>query len=177
MNKVVFLDRDGTIIADKHYLSDPAGVELLPNAALGLQSMKEQGFSLVIVSNQSGIGRGYFSNHDLMACMDRLEELLKPYDVTFDAVLYCPHAPEEECTCRKPLTGMVTESSVSFDPARSAVVGDKACDVNLGKALNCDGILVRTGKGAAEEAKNSCSPHFIGDDLLAVADYLRNNKK
>ena len=176
MRKIAFLDRDGTIIIDKHYLSDPNGVELLPNAAEGLKKMVECGYELVIVSNQSGIGRGYFTEADLQACMDKLEELLHPFGVTFAKVLFCPHAPDEDCNCRKPLTGMITESGLDFDPAHSVVIGDKACDVKLGQAISSEGILVRTGKGAKEEKKQTCTPDFTGDDLLQIAHYLAAKK-
>ena len=176
MRKIAFLDRDGTIIVDKHYLSDPKGIELLPNAAEGLKILVDSGYELVIVSNQSGIGRGYFSESDLKACMDKLEELLGNYKITFADVLFCPHAPDQDCTCRKPLTGMITDSKIEFDPKQSVVIGDKACDVELGQNIGSEGILVRTGKGAKEEEKQTCKPDFIGDDLKEVARYLAAKK-
>lgn len=105
----VLLDRDGTLIEDKHYLSEPSGVALLPGVGPALSRLVQAGHRLFLVSNQSGVGRGYFTEQAVVACQKRLEELLEPYGVAFTDAVWCPHAPEESCFCRKPLPGMLDE--------------------------------------------------------------------
>ena len=105
----VLLDRDGTLIEDKHYLSEPSGVALLPGVGPALSRLVQAGHRLFLVSNQSGVGRGYFTEQAVVACQKRLEELLEPYGVAFTDAVWCPHAPEESCFCRKPLPGMFDE--------------------------------------------------------------------
>lgn len=102
----LLFDRDGTLIEDKHYLSDPDGVTLLPHVGECLKRLSRQGHQLFMVSNQSGIGRGMFSRREADACNARLIELLEGFGVRFTDMLYCPHSPDEGCSCRKPATGM-----------------------------------------------------------------------
>lgn len=146
----VFLDRDGTIIEDKHYLHDPGGVELIPGAADGLRRLRGLGLRLVLVSNQSGVGRGYFGRGDVERVQGRLIELLAAQGVALDAFYICPHAPEQDCDCRKPAPGLVRRAcaELGLDARASFVVGDKPCDVELAQATGGRGILVRTGGGA-----------------------------
>lgn len=170
--RFVLLDRDGTIIFDKHYLSDPDEVQLLPGAAQGLRRMRELGFGIIVVSNQSGVGRGYFDLDSVAAVTARLRELLRVEGVELDGAYFCPHAPEENCDCRKPAPGMLLRAAEEhgFDPAACVVVGDKACDVKLGKNAGAKAVLVATGKGEKERGK--CSPDHFAKDLADVADWL-----
>src|SRR5271166_4576848 len=101
--RFVALDRDGTIIVERQYLSDPEAVELLPGAAAGLRTMRNLGLGLVVVTNQSAVGRGYFDLARLDEIHGRLRELLAGEDVTIDGIYVCPHTPEDGCRCRKPL--------------------------------------------------------------------------
>lgn len=154
--RALFLDRDGTVIEDRHYLSDPAGVTLLPGVGPALARILQADWRLFLVSNQSGVGRGYFPAEAVQVCQDRLNSLLAAYDVRFTDALWCPHAPEEVCSCRKPLPGMwdVLCERHGLDPATSAMIGDKLDD--LGFAVNAHlgaGVLVLTGKGRAEARK------------------------
>ena len=110
----ILLDRDGTIIHERHYLSDPAGVELLPNAAAGLARMSALGYGLIVVTNQSGIGRGLFSATALAQVHARMSELLLAEGVVLDAVYVCPHHPDDHCTCRKPLPGLAEQAARDF---------------------------------------------------------------
>jgi len=147
----VLLDRDGTVIVDKHYLSDPAGVELLPGAADGLRNLALSGKRLFIVTNQSGIGRGYFSEADYLACHAALEDVLRGAGVSFAGSAFCPHAPEDGCACRKPGPGMwrTLASRYGLDATRTAMVGDKAEDILFGRNACFPAVaLVLTGKGA-----------------------------
>ena len=170
-----FLDRDGTIIRDAHYLSDPDGVELLPRAAEGLAMLREAGYGLAVVSNQSGVGRGYFTVDDVHRVNARMQELLARDGVRFDALYYCPHTPGDACDCRKPLPGMLrrAEAELHADLARSVVIGDKTCDVELGRAVGAVTILVRTGRGLECERDSLCRPDHVADDLAAAAIFAK----
>jgi len=172
--RAILLDRDGTIIVDRHYLSDPAGVELLPGAASGLRRMSAMGFRLAVLTNQSGVGRGYYDEASVHACNARMAELLAAHGVALDGIFYCPHAPEAACGCRKPAPGLVEQAAAAldFDPRRAVVIGDKEADMLLGRAVGAATILVRTGKGAAHEARCRLSADHVVDDLEGAADIL-----
>ena len=150
MSLAILLDRDGTLIEDRHYLSDPAGVCLLPGVGKGLAKLAAAGCRLFMVSNQSGIGRGYFAETDVIACQNRLNELLSLDNAALEDAVWCPHAPEDKCACRKPLPGMweTLRRRHGLDPARAVMIGDKGDDlrfaVNAGLAA---GVLVLTGEG------------------------------
>jgi D-glycero-D-manno-heptose 1,7-bisphosphate phosphatase len=170
--RFVLVDRDGTINVEKDYLSDPAGLELIPGAAEGLRALAKLGLGLVVVTNQSGIGRGYFSLETLETIHRRLRDMLTAEGITLDGVYFCPHGPEDDCDCRKPLPGMVVQAAqeLGFDPKQAFVIGDKAADVDLGRAVGAKSILVRTGYGRQHEGK--CRPDHVADDLLAAAQWI-----
>lgn len=169
--RFVLLDRDGTIMADRHYLSDPAGVELLPGVAEGLRALRRLGLGLLLVSNQSGLGRGYFSEEDLWAVHQRLRQLLAAEGLHLDGAYYCPHAPEEYCACRKPAPGLVEQAAAAhgFDPGQCFVIGDKRADLELGRAVGAVSILVRTGQGRQQELLPGPAPQHVADDLQEAA--------
>jgi D-glycero-D-manno-heptose 1,7-bisphosphate phosphatase len=146
----VFLDRDGTIIEDKNYLSDPDQIVFLDGAIPGLRAMARHKIPLVVISNQSGIGRGYFSLDAAEAVRARLEHLLAQEGIEMAGWYMCPHAPDARCSCRKPLPGMIIAAARDLDlaPARSVVIGDKRCDIDLAGEVGARGILVTTGQGA-----------------------------
>lgn len=169
--RYVLLDRDGTIIEECEYLCDPARVALLPGAARGLRALTRLGLGLVLVSNQSGLGRGYFSEEDLWAVHVRLRQLLTAEGIRLDGSYYCPHVPEEGCGCRKPAPGLIEQAAaeLGFDARRCFVIGDKRCDVELGLAVGAQSILVRTGHGRREEMVPGPAPHHVVDDLEQAA--------
>jgi D-glycero-D-manno-heptose 1,7-bisphosphate phosphatase len=142
----VFLDRDGTVIVDRHYLGDPAGVELLPGAADAISRLNRAGIKVILVTNQSGIGRGYFSESDFRAVQRRLSKLLADADAHLDGVYHCPHSPDETpaCECRKPKPGLFLMGAAEHrvDLCRSFLVGDRDRDVSPARALGATGILV-----------------------------------
>ena len=142
-----FLDRDGTLIEERNYLSDPDQAVLLPGAAEGLKALMDQGFRLVVVSNQSGVGRGYFTEAQAHAVNTRVDEMLKAQGVDVAAWYICPHAPEQPCNCRKPFPGMVDQASADFavDLASSIMIGDKDIDMKLATARGMRGFLVTSG--------------------------------
>ncbi|WP_319468099.1 D-glycero-beta-D-manno-heptose 1,7-bisphosphate 7-phosphatase [uncultured Pseudodesulfovibrio sp.] len=177
--KFVLLDRDGTIIFDKHYLHDPDGVELLPGAAEGLRRMADMGFRLAVLTNQSGVGRGYFTEADVHACNTRLSDLLVAEGVTIEGFFHCPHAPEENCRCRKPSPGLMEQAveAFGFDPKCAYMIGDKDADMGVGRAVGATTILVRTGKGAESEVKcRECADH-VADDLVGAAEFIASNDR
>lgn len=152
----VLLDRDGTLIEDRHYLSDPSGVALLPGVGTALSRLVQAGHPLFMVSNQSGVGRGYFTEEAVIACQKRLEELLEPYGVRFADAVWCPHAPEEACLCRKPLPGLfdVLRARHGLVPETTFMIGDKLDDLGFAAHAGLSaGLLVLSGKGADHARK------------------------
>lgn len=143
-NPACFIDRDGTIIENKHYLSDPTQVELLTGAVKGLRKIQSAGYKLVMVSNQSGVGRGYFTSKEVDAVNNKLIEMLGHEEITFDLVLFCPHSPVDGCDCRKPSIGMVNQATakLKLNVERSFVIGDSAVDLELGDNLGITSYLV-----------------------------------
>lgn len=140
-NRAVFLDRDNTLIYDEGFIHEPEKVRLLPTVPEGLKLLKERSFLLIVTSNQSGIGRGYFPEEDFHAVNRRLQELLRPYGVQIDDFFFCPHRPEDGCKCRKPKTEMVEKACKKWniDPSESFVVGDRNSDVKLAINAGCRG--------------------------------------
>lgn len=168
--QALFLDRDGTVIEDRHYLHDPDGVALLPHVGEALGRVVRAGVRLFLVTNQSGIGRGYFSEADFWACQTRLDDLLRPYGASFTDVRFCPHDPDEGCACRKPRPGMWEELRAvrNLDPACCLMVGDKPEDLLFGvNAGFAAAFLVRTGHGAASAAKLGLPPADAGRTRIA----------
>ncbi|HVV45200.1 MAG TPA: HAD-IIIA family hydrolase [Bryobacteraceae bacterium] len=172
--RFAILDRDGTVIVEKNYLADPAGVELIQNAAEGLRRLEELGWGRLIVTNQSGVNRGYFTRRTVDAIHERMLDLLAREGAAIDGIYVCPHTPEERCDCRKPESGLVLQAAADwgFDPARCVFIGDKACDVDLGRRLGGTTILVRTGYGEEELRKNSTRADFVVSDLKEAAEVV-----
>lgn len=172
--RFVLLDRDGTMIEERHYLSDPAGVQLLPEAARGLRRMTELGLGLVAITNQSAIGRGYFDEARLNQIHDRLYELLREQQVSLDGLHYCPHLPEDHCECRKSEIALAMRAAqeLDFDHRDSFVIGDKECDVEMGQRLGATTILVLTGYGHETDAKKRVRPDFVVADLSEAASAI-----
>jgi D-glycero-D-manno-heptose 1,7-bisphosphate phosphatase len=143
LRPAVFLDRDGTLIEDVGYPRDPEAVRLLDGAPEALAALRRAGFALVVVSNQSGIGRGLVSREEADAVHARFVRELQARGVELDDVRYCPHAPEEACACRKPAAGLLLDSAreLGLDLDRSFMVGDKPADVEAGRTAGCRTVL------------------------------------
>ena len=171
----VFLDRDGTVIAEKSYLSDPEGVVLVGGAAAAMRRLRDAGFALVVVTNQSGIARGLYTMDDYHAVAARLDRELDARGARPDATYYCPHHPDATgpCDCRKPATGMHRQAmaELNLDPRRSFFVGDKVSDVLPAGALGGQGILVQTGYGP-EHVHDLPPGTWVVDDLPAAVDRI-----
>lgn len=135
-DRAVFLDRDGVLIADKGYISRPEDVEILPGVRDALLKLQAAGWRLVVVTNQSGIGRGLFSVEDYERVTARMCELIQ---VEFGGIFFCPHVPEDGCKCRKPKPGMLQAAAqaLSIDLAQSVMIGDRWTDVEAGTAAGC----------------------------------------
>ena len=157
-NKAIFLDRDGTIIEEKEYLSDPDKVILVLNTIPALQLLQEMGFKLIVTTNQSGVARKIFNKDKLYEIHNKLKSLLTLNGIYLDAIYYCPHHPEQNCKCRKPKAGMAFGAKRRFniDLRSSFSIGDKLSDVQFGKNFGGKGILVLTGYGKKEKLSRRC---------------------
>ena len=146
----ILLDRDGTVIKERHYLADPNGVQLLPGAGRALRALLDAGHRLFLVTNQSGIGRGYFTLAQFAAVQQRLLQLLRQFRVEFTDTAMCPHAPQEGCQCRKPRIGLWEQLRLTHDlvPEQSIMIGDKIADIRFARRAGLAGsTLVLTGHG------------------------------
>jgi len=171
--RFVLIDRDGTINVEKHYLSDPDQLQLIPGVGPALRRLTQAGYGIAIITNQSGIARGYFNLERLEQIHDRLNAMLAAEGVTVDGIYICPHGPDDDCDCRKPLPGMAEQAMADhgFDPKLSTVIGDKEVDVELGQAIGAATFLVRTGHGE-KYAAASKADHVVADLPAAVAIIL-----
>jgi len=175
--RAVFLDRDGTVCVLVDYLQDPDDVELLPGSAEAIKILNDTGFLVVIITNQSALARGYFTEAVLETVHERMHRLLEKAGAHIDAIYFCPHHPDDKCGCRKPEPGLVLRSSkeLGVDLSRSFMVGDKIADVTAGKSAGCKGILVLTGYGSGELAlrdKWDSVPDHIADNLLGAVEWI-----
>ena len=148
MSKALFLDRDGTLILDKHYLADPAGVELIPGVAGALARVRNLGYRLFIHTHQSGIGRGLYTVDDVHRCNVRMDELLGLPAPIFDDICIAPEAPEQPAEYRKPSPRYIFESIARYrlDPRQCWMVGDRTSDVEAGLNAQINAVAVCTGK-------------------------------
>lgn len=173
-NKAIFLDRDGVINKEVNYLSDPEEFELLEGTVEALKIMKHQGYLLIVITNQSGLARGYFSEETLNDIHTKMKRLLNDGGVELDDIFYCPHHPEftGECSCRKPKPGMLLEAKEKYeiDLSRSYMVGDTLSDIKAGKNAGCKTVFVLTGHGSEREEKiDTVGPDYIYPNLLEFA--------
>lgn len=172
---VLFVDRDGVIIEDANYIRDPGDVVLVPGAAAALSRARAAGLRVVVLTNQSGIGRGYYDEADFTAVQDRVDALLAAEGVVLDGLFYCTHAPEAGCNCRKPRPGLLEAAARSFrwTTDRAWMVGDKTSDLELGRRAGLEAYLVRTGQGAEAAAALAPAPGLhVVDDLAAAVDRI-----
>lgn len=166
----VFFDRDGTLIRDVEFASRPEQVELLPGAAEAVRDLAQQGWFIVLVTNQSGIGRGYFTPDDYERVHRRLVELLEEHDARLDASYHCPHAPEELCDCRKPGVGMFQQAAREhdLDLTVSWCIGDRWRDVAPAQALGATGLLVQSEATPAEDLERARAAGMLASSLNDV---------
>lgn len=170
-HRYVLVDRDGTINEDVGYVLHPAEMRLIPGAAEGLRRLREIGLGIVVLTNQSPIGRGLLTAKRLDDIHDRLRDLLRDAGADVDGFEVCPHTPEDACDCRKPATGMAERAgrTYGFDPAKAFVVGDHTGDMRLGRAIGARTILVLTGQGAGQRAEAEPFTDHVAPDLRSAA--------
>lgn len=174
----VFLDRDGTINEEVGYLNHISRLKILPGVPKAIKILKEAGFMVFVVTNQSGPARGYFPK-DLVEKVHReIQKRLKRKGAQIDEFFVCLHHPEEYCPCRKPKTGLLEKAFTKYplDPKNSYVIGDKLIDIELAKNAGLKGILVLTGYGRGEAEyllpQKPYKPDFIAKDLLEAVDFI-----
>lgn len=175
MSKALFLDRDGTIIVDKHYLADPAGVELIPGVRSALQRARELGYKLFLFTNQSGIGRGLYTLDDVLLVNARMETLLALASPLFTELCIAPEAPDQPSRYRKPSPRFIQEMIAAhhLDPAHCAMIGDRPSDAQAGLNAGIRSIAICTGEHTAETWRQHALPGVeIHADLAAFVATL-----
>lgn len=179
LKSAIFLDRDGTINVEKDYLIDPADLKIFPGVGAALRRCHEAGYLLIVVTNQSGIARGYFSLAAVERLHNHLQGELLNFGVQIDAFYLCPHHPEygSPCECRKGSPGMLLQAAKEhrIDLAKSWMIGDKQSDIEAGGKAGCRSILVRTGYGVQEEEKLAPDT-LIADSLTDAVEMIFTTK-
>ena len=184
MNKAIFLDRDGTLNIDYGYVHEIDNFKFIDGAIDALRELKKMGYMLVLVTNQSGIARGYFSEEQFLQLTEWMDWSLAEQDVDLDGIYYCPHHPEgkgeykEDCDCRKPKPGMLLQAikELKIDPTQSIMVGDKVEDLKAGIGAKMKmNVLVRTGKPVTEEGERVAD--YVLDSIVDLPRILKRLKK
>jgi len=174
----VFLDRDGTIAEEVGYLNHASRFRMFPFVAAAIRRLNEAGFPVVVVTNQSGVGRGYFPESLVHSVNEMMKNELGAAGAHIDAVYYCPHMSADHCDCRKPKPGLLERAAreLLLDLPRSFVVGDRYADIELARNVRARSVLVRTGYGEGELAWHSAKwhsqPDFVAEDLSKAADWI-----
>lgn len=186
MHRAVFLDKDGTLVHDVPYNVDPDRIRLAPGVAQGLRLLQDSGYRLVVVTNQSGVARGYFKEAELRRAFARLQELLQQEQVTLDDIYYCPHHPQGSvapyaiaCDCRKPRPGLIVRAAYDHDIelGRSWFVGDILDDVEAGQRAGCRTVLINNG-GETEWINGPYrTPHHIVSNLAHAARAIIKDRR
>lgn len=171
-SRTVFVDRDGTLAPDVPYCSRPEDLEVFADAPEALALLKSHGFRLIVVTNQSGVARGYFTEATLAEIHRKMARLLAERGAEIDAVYYCPHHPDDGCLCRKPGTALFRQAATEhdIDLTGSFVVGDSAMDIEAGRAVGCRTVLVTTGPGHGGGV--TVPPDQTTDNLLEAARWI-----
>jgi D-glycero-D-manno-heptose 1,7-bisphosphate phosphatase len=182
LNRAVFLDRDGVITREPPvYAHKPEQLNILPSAAAAIRLLKENGYKVIVVSNQAGIAKGYYREEDTEIFNRLMREELAQTGAYLDGIYYCPHHPEatvpeykKKCACRKPEPGMLLKAAAEMDIAlkQSFLVGDKMSDIEAGKRVGCYNIAVRSGANPAEFDGREAEYDHITDDLIAAARHI-----
>ncbi len=178
-SKAVFLDRDGTICEDVNYLARAEDLRVFPFAAEAIKLLNISNFLVILITNQSGIARGYFDENTLREIHEKLISELASNDATLDRIYFCPHKTDDNCNCRKPRTGMIEQATKDFaiDLEKSWTIGDKAIDVELGFNAGTKTVLVLTGYGRKEIEKTERKSNLIAEDLLEAVREITNYGK
>lgn len=173
-----FLDRDGTLVVKRDYLASSAGLDLLPGVPEALRRLQAAGLALVVISNQSGVGRGLFSLEQAYETMAGVRILLRRHGVELDGIYFCPHQPDEGCACRKPGTALLERAAwdLGLSLRHSVMFGDRLLDVLTGQRAGGRGVLLRTGNAPEQEERAipdlPRAPDWVSDDLASAVDWL-----
>lgn len=172
--KVVFIDKDGTLIQDVPYNVDPRQVRLMAGAGVALRNMKNAGYKLIVISNQSGIARGLFEEKDLFPVNRCIQSLLAEYDTSINAFYYCPHGPADGCQCRKPMPGMILQAARNHavDLQTSWMIGDILNDVEAGNRAGCRTVHLDNGNETEWVRGNYREPMYSVTDWMEAAEIV-----
>lgn len=175
----VFLDRDDTVIRNVPYCDDPEKVELMPGAGSAIRRLNDADLPVVIVTNQSGIARGYFTPSRLEEIHQRMNEMLKAHGARVDAIYHCPHHPADGCNCRKPETEMFETAARDHDLhlERSYMVGDRIMDIEAARRVGARGVLIPSHTGRWEHARLPLDPDYLASDLPDAVDWILAHDK
>jgi len=168
-NRAVFLDRDGTMAKDVPYCSRPENFKLFPDTAKAIKLLSEYGFKVIVITNQSGIARGYFTEEALDKIHDKMQRMLAEEGTCVNGIYFCPHHPEDNCDCRKPKPKLILQAARDFDIdlKQSFVVGDLQTDIEMSKAVGCSTVLI-----SRENNYRQIEPDCIANNLLQVAKWI-----
>ena len=172
--KAVFLDRDGTLCEEVNYLSRPEDLRLFSFSAEAVRLLNENGFLVILITNQSGIARGFFDEKALNEIHAKLQKEFAESDAKLDAIYFCPHNSTDNCACRKPKIGMIEQAieDFSLDLENSWIIGDKAIDVETGFNAQLKTALVLTGYGNTEIEKLEKKPDLMAENILQIVKSL-----
>lgn len=180
-NRAVFIDRDGTINVNYGYINNPNDFKMYPGVAKGIKLLQENGFKIIVITNQSGIARGYFSEKSLEEIHEKMKKELSKEDAGVDAIYHCPHHPDEKCNCRKPNPGMLEKAIKDFDIdiENSFIIGDRMLDVEAGRNVGCKTVLVPEDKELVkkEREESDVKPDYICDDFYSGVKWILENRK
>ena len=177
MNKAVFLDRDGTINVEKYYLHTIDELEIIDDVPSALKRLRDAGFKLIVISNQAGVGKGYYPIDDVYIVNEEIQRRLKKHNVFLDEYYFCPHTDEDNCPNRKPGIGFVLEAQKKYnlDLSKCFFIGDKLTDVKAGQNAGMPGILVLTGFGENQRKlihNKQIFPDYIAASLTDAVDWI-----
>ena len=179
LQPAVFLDRDGTINQDTGYIDSPERLFIIDGAASAIKRLNSKGFRVVVITNQSGVGRGYFTKEAADSVNKKLEEILKREGAHLDGIYYCPHHPDDNCECRKPRIGLLekAKNDLAIDFKKSYVIGDKGSDIEIAQSIGGKGILVLIGSGKDEKQKLDHEPSYIATDLKDAVEWIIKDRQ
>lgn len=172
MVRACFLDKDGTIVEDPHYMVDESQLKIIPGAIESIKRLRELGFKIIVVTNQSQVGRGMITEDKLKSIMNRMDEMFRNKGAIIDRIYYCPHHPDIGCSCRKPSSLLFEQAKKDFDIdfTKSYLIGDLYSDILAAKKIGCKSILVLTGYGKI--SLPGCFPDYVANNIKDAFDII-----
>lgn len=174
LNKAIFLDRDGVINREVQFVAKPSDFHILQNSLKALQELSKTDYKLIIVTNQSGMGYGFYNEQDYEKVNKKMLKIFRDNKIRIDQIYHCPHRYEEKCNCRKPNTGLLDRAKEDFnlDYKQCWLIGDKTSDIKAGENIGCKTILVKTGAGG-KDGRYKVKPDYVVDDLMGVVKKIK----